>query len=68
MIPGTKTPDVTPTPEPTVTPEPTEIPAPTATPTPEPSKVPNGIYSGTAETGAQMFKVVAVELTVKMVI
>ena len=50
---------------PTVTPEPTEIPAPTATPTPEPSKVPNGIYSGTAETGAQMFKVVAVELTVK---
>lgn len=65
VIPGTKTPDVTPTPEPTVTPEPTEIPAPTATPTPEPSKVPNGIYSGTAETGAQMFKVVAVELTVK---
>ena len=60
-----KTPDVTPTPEPTVTPEPTETPAPTATPTPEPSKVPNGIYSGTAETGAQMFKVVAVELTVK---
>lgn len=59
VIPGTKTPDVTPTPEPT------EIPAPTATPTPEPSKVPNGIYSGTAETGAQMFKVVAVELTVK---
>lgn len=59
VIPGTKTPDVTPTPEPTVTP------APTATPTPEPSKVPNGIYSGTAETGAQMFKVVAVELTVK---
>ena len=53
VIPGTKTPDVTPTPEPT------------ATPTPEPSKVPNGIYSGTAETGAQMFKVVAVELTVK---
>ena len=50
---------------PTVTPEPTETPAPTATPTPEPSKVPNGIYSGTAETGAQMFKVVAVELTVK---
>ena len=50
VIPGTKTPDVTPTPEPT------EIPAPTATPTPEPSKVPNGIYSGTAETG---------ELTVK---
>ena len=65
VIPGTKTPDVTPTPEPTVTPEPTETPAPTATPTPEPSKVPNGIYSGTAETGAQMFKVVAVELTVK---
>lgn len=65
VIPGTKTPDVTPTPEPTVTPEPTEIPEPTATPTPEPSKVPNGIYSGTAETGAQMFKVVAVELTVK---
>ena len=65
VIPGTKTPDVTPTPEPTVTPEPTEIPAPTATPTPEPSKVPNGIYSGTADTGAQMFKVVAVELTVK---
>lgn len=65
VIPGTKTPDVTPTPEPTVTPEPTEIPAPTATPTPEPYKVPNGIYSGTAETGAQMFKVVAVELTVK---
>lgn len=64
-IPGTKTPDVIPTPEPTVTPEPTETPAPTATPTPEPSKVPNGIYSGTAETGAQMFKVVAVELTVK---
>lgn len=59
VIPGTKTPDVTPTPEPT------ETPAPTATPTPEPSKVPNGIYSGTAETGAQMFKVVAVELTVK---
>ena len=59
VIPGTKTPDVT------VTPEPTETPAPTATPTPEPSKVPNGIYSGTAETGAQMFKVVAVELTVK---
>ena len=59
VIPGTKTPDVTPTPEPTVTPEPTETPAPTATPTPEPSKVPNGIYSGTAETGAQMFKVVA---------
>ena len=65
VIPGTKTPDVTPTPEPTVTPEPTETPAPTATPTPEPSKVPNGIYSGTAETGGQMFKVVAVELTVK---
>lgn len=65
VIPGTKTPDVTPTPEPTVTPEPTETPAPTTTPTPEPSKVPNGIYSGTAETGAQMFKVVAVELTVK---
>ena len=65
VIPGTKTPDVTPPPEPTVTPEPTETPAPTATPTPEPSKVPNGIYSGTAETGAQMFKVVAVELTVK---
>lgn len=65
VIPGMKTPDVTPTPEPTVTPEPTETPAPTATPTPEPSKVPNGIYSGTAETGAQMFKVVAVELTVK---
>lgn len=65
VIPGTKTPGVTPTPEPTVTPEPTETPAPTATPTPEPSKVPNGIYSGTAETGAQMFKVVAVELTVK---
>ena len=65
VIPGTKTPDVTPTPEPTVTPEPTETPAPTATPTPEPSKVPNGIYSETAETGAQMFKVVAVELTVK---
>ena len=65
VIPGTKTQDVTPTPEPTVTPEPTETPAPTATPTPEPSKVPNGIYSGTAETGAQMFKVVAVELTVK---
>lgn len=65
VIPGTKTPDVTPTPEPTVTPEPTETPEPTATPTPEPSKVPNGIYSGTAETGAQMFKVVAVELTVK---
>lgn len=65
VIPGTKTPDVTPTPEPTVTPEPTETPAPTATPTPEPSKVPNGIYSGTAETGAQRFKVVAVELTVK---
>ena len=65
VIPGTKTPDVTPTPEPTITPEPTETPAPTATPTPEPSKVPNGIYSGTAETGAQMFKVVAVELTVK---
>ena len=59
VMPGTKTPDVTPTPEPT------ETPAPTATPTPEPSKVPNGIYSGTAETGAQMFKVVAVELTVK---
>ena len=59
VIPGMKTPDVTPTPEPT------ETPAPTATPTPEPSKVPNGIYSGTAETGAQMFKVVAVELTVK---
>ena len=65
VIPGTKTQDVTPTPEPTVTPEPTETPAPTATPTPEPSKVPNGIYSGTAETGAQMLKVVAVELTVK---
>ena len=65
VIPGTKTPDVTPTPEPTVTPEPTETPAPTATPTPEPAKVENGIYSGTAETGAAMFKVVGVELTVK---
>ncbi len=71
VIPGTKTPDETPTPEPTETPVPTatptpsETPAPTATPTPEPAKVENGIYSGTAETGAAMFKVVGVELTVK---
>lgn len=69
-VPG-KTPEVTPTPEPTETPVPTatptpsETPAPTATPTPEPAKVENGIYSGTAETGAAMFKVVGVELTVK---
>lgn len=58
-VPGTKTPDTTPTPEPT------ETPAPTETPTPEPSKVENGIYSGTAETGAAMFKVVDLKLTVK---
>ena len=70
-VPGSKTPEVTPTPEPTETPVPTaaptpsETPAPTATPTPEPAKVENGIYSGTAETGAAMFKVVGVELTVK---
>lgn len=71
VIPGTKTPDETPTPEPTETPVPTatptpsETPAPTATPTPEPAKVENGIYSGTAETDAAMFKVVGLELTVK---
>lgn len=70
-VPGSKTPEVTPTPEPTETPVPTaaptpsETPAPTATPTPEPAKVENGIYSGTAETGAAMFKVVGAELTVK---
>ena len=70
-VPGSKTPEVTPTPEPTETPVPTaaptpsETPAPTATPAPEPAKVENGIYSGTAETGAAMFKVVGVELTVK---
>ena len=55
-----KTPEVTPIPEPTETPVPTatptpsETPVPTATPTPEPAKVENGIYSGTAETGAQL--------------
>ena len=70
-VPGSKTPEVTPIPEPTETPVPTatptpsETPVPTATPTPEPAKVENGIYSGTAETGAAMFKVVGVELTVK---
>ena len=64
-VPGSKTPEVTPTPEPTETPVPTATPAPTTTPTPEPAKVENGIYSGTAETGAAMFKVVGVELTVK---
>ena len=66
-VPGSKTPEVTPIPEPTETPVPTatptpsETPVPTATPTPEPAKVENGIYSGTAETGAAMFKVVGVE-------
>ena len=67
-VPG-KTPEVTPTPEPTETPVPTATPTPSETPaptaTPEPAKVENGIYSGTAETGAAMFKVVGVELTVK---
>lgn len=39
---------------------------PTETPTPAPSNVPSdGIYSTTAETGASMFKVVGVKLTVK---
>ena len=39
---------------------------PTETPTPTPSNVPSdGIYSTTAETGASMFKVVGVKLTVK---
>lgn len=39
---------------------------PTETPTPVPSNVPSdGIYSTTAETGASMFKVVGVKLTVK---
>ena len=39
---------------------------PTETPTPTPSNVPaDGIYSTTAETGAAMFKVVGVKLTVK---
>ena len=39
---------------------------PTETPTPAPSNVPSdGIYSTTAETGASMFKVVEVKLTVK---
>lgn len=39
---------------------------PTETPTPAPSNVPSdGIYSTTAETGATMFKVVGVKLTVK---
>lgn len=39
---------------------------PTETPTPDPSNVPSdGIYSTTAETGASMFKVVGVKLTVK---
>lgn len=75
VVPGTKTPDATPTPTvtptptetpaPTATPAPTETPAPSATPTPEPSKIENGIYSGTADTGAAMFKVVGVELTAK---
>ena len=38
---------------------------PTETPTPAPSNVPSdGIYSTTAETGASMFKVVGVKLTV----
>lgn len=68
-VPGSKTPEVTPTPEPTETPVPTAAPTPSETPaptaTPEPAKVENGIYSGTAETGAAMFKVVGVELTVK---
>lgn len=59
VIPGTKTPDTNPTPKPT------ETPVPTATPTPEASKVENGIYSASAETGAAMFKIVGVELTVK---
>lgn len=40
---------------------------PTETPTPAPSNVPSdGIYSTTAETGASMFKVVGVKLTVKI--
>ena len=53
-----KTGDVTPTVTPTETPTPT--------PTQTPSNVPaDGIYSTTAETGAAMFKVVDVELTVK---
>ncbi len=47
---------------PTVTPTTT----PTVTPTTTPSTTPaDGIYSTTAETGADMFKVVATELTVK---
>ncbi len=61
---------ITPTAEPTVTPTetPTVTPTdePTVTPTQTPSNVPaDGIYSTTAETGAAMFKVVDVELTVK---
>ena len=51
-----------------ITPEPTETPTvtPTTTPTPAPSNVPSdGIYSTTAETGAAMFKVVGVKMTVK---
>ncbi len=69
-IPGSKTPENSryrsrPRLGPDCNPDPSETPVPTATPTPEPAKVENGIYSGTAETGAAMFKVVGVELTVK---
>lgn len=56
------TPTVTPTAAPTATPTQT----PTVTPTEAPSNVPaDGIYTTTAETGAAMFKVVDVQLTVR---
>lgn len=60
------TPTATPTAAPTETPTVTPTETPTVTPTKTPSNVPaDGIYTTTAETGAAMFKVVDVELTVK---